>query len=73
MEIDKNVRINFIVKIIHFLSIIIFLIMSMGPLGGFICKVKLKKFAERGIENGLYGFKSYLKELVVFHYITLNT
>ena len=47
--------------------------MSIGSLGGFICKIKLKKIAERGIENGLCGFKSYLKELVGFHYITLNT
>ncbi len=35
--------------------------MSMGPLGGFFGKVKLKKFAERGIKNGLYGVKALLE------------
>lgn len=35
--------------------------MPMGPLGGFIDKVKLKKVAERGIENGLYRVKALLE------------
>ena len=32
--------------------------MPMGPLGGFIDKIKLKKIAERGMENGLYRVKA---------------
>ncbi|NOJ29715.1 MAG: cyclase [Nitrososphaeraceae archaeon] len=35
--------------------------MPMGPLGNFIDKVKLKKIAERGIENGLYRVKALLE------------
>jgi len=35
--------------------------MPMGPLGGFLDKVKLKKIAERGIENGLYRVKALLE------------
>jgi uncharacterized membrane protein len=35
--------------------------MPMGPLGGLMDKVKLKKIAERGIENGLYRVKSLLE------------
>jgi len=35
--------------------------MLIGPLGGFIGKAKLKKIAERGIENGLYGVKALLE------------
>jgi ligand-binding SRPBCC domain-containing protein len=35
--------------------------MPMGPLGGLMDKVKLKKVAERGIENGLYRVKSLLE------------
>ena len=35
--------------------------MPMGPLGGFLDKVKLKKIAERGIENGLYNVKALLE------------
>ncbi|HEY7570729.1 MAG TPA: SRPBCC family protein [Nitrososphaeraceae archaeon] len=35
--------------------------MPMGPLGGFMDKVKLKKVAERGIENGLYRVKALLE------------
>jgi ligand-binding SRPBCC domain-containing protein len=35
--------------------------MPMGPLGGFIDKMKLKKIAERGIENGLYRVKALLE------------
>jgi hypothetical protein len=35
--------------------------MPMGPLGGFMDRVKLKKTAERGIENGLYRVKSLLE------------
>lgn len=35
--------------------------MPMGPLGGFIDKVKLKKIAERGMENGLYRVKALLE------------
>ena len=35
--------------------------MPMGPLGGFIDKIKLKKIAERGIENGLYRVKALLE------------
>lgn len=33
----------------------------MGPLGGLLDKVKLKKIAERGIENGLYRVKALLE------------
>ena len=32
--------------------------MPLGPLGGLMDKVKLKKTAERGMENGLYRVKS---------------
>ena len=35
--------------------------MPFGPLGGFMDRVKLKKIAERGIENGLYRVKSLLE------------
>ena len=35
--------------------------MPMGPLGGFIDKIKLKKIAERGVENGLYRVKALLE------------
>jgi len=35
--------------------------MPMGPLGGFIDKIKLKKVAERGMENGLYRVKALLE------------
>jgi len=35
--------------------------MPMGPLGGLMDKVKLKKIAERGIENGLYRVKALLE------------
>jgi uncharacterized membrane protein len=35
--------------------------MPMGPLGGLMDRVKLKKTAERGIENGLYRVKSLLE------------
>jgi uncharacterized membrane protein len=35
--------------------------MPMGPLGGLIDKVKLKKIAERGMENGLYRVKALLE------------
>lgn len=35
--------------------------MHMGPLGGFIDKIKLKKIAERGMENGLYRVKALLE------------
>lgn len=35
--------------------------MPMGPLGGFLDKVKLKKIAARGIENGLYNVKALLE------------
>ena len=35
--------------------------MPMGPLGGFIDKIKLKRIAERGIENGLYRVKALLE------------
>jgi len=35
--------------------------MPLGPLGGFMDKVKLRKTAERGIENGLYRVKSLLE------------
>ena len=35
--------------------------MPMGPLGGFMDRVKLKKVAERGIENGLYRVKALLE------------
>ncbi|HET7389281.1 MAG TPA: SRPBCC family protein [Nitrososphaeraceae archaeon] len=34
---------------------------QMGPLGGLLDKVKLKKIAERGIENGLYRVKALLE------------
>ena len=42
-------------------SIIVDYDMPMGPLGGLMDKVKLKKIAERGIENGLYRVKSLLE------------
>ena len=35
--------------------------MPLGPLGSFMDKVKLKKIAERGIENGLYRVKALLE------------
>jgi uncharacterized membrane protein len=35
--------------------------MPMGPLGGLIDKIKLRKTAERGIENGLYRVKALLE------------
>jgi ligand-binding SRPBCC domain-containing protein len=35
--------------------------MPMGPLGGLMDRVKLKKIAERGIENGLYRMKALLE------------
>jgi uncharacterized membrane protein len=35
--------------------------MPMGPLGGIIDKIKLRKTAERGIENGLYRVKALLE------------
>jgi uncharacterized membrane protein len=35
--------------------------MPMGPLGSFMDKVKLKKIAERGMENGLYRVKALLE------------
>lgn len=35
--------------------------MPLGPLGGLMDKVKLKKIAERGIENGLYRVKALLE------------
>lgn len=35
--------------------------MPFGPFGSFMDKVKLKKAAERGIENGLYRVKSLLE------------
>ena len=35
--------------------------MPMGPLGGLIDKIKLKKIAERGMENGLYRVKALLE------------
>ena len=35
--------------------------MPMGPLGGLIDKVKLKKIADRGMENGLYRVKALLE------------
>jgi uncharacterized membrane protein len=35
--------------------------MPMGPLGGFIDRIKLKKIAERGMENGLYRVKALLE------------
>ncbi|HZT34522.1 MAG TPA: SRPBCC family protein [Nitrososphaera sp.] len=35
--------------------------MPMGPLGSFIDKVKLKKIAERGMENGLLRVKALLE------------
>jgi uncharacterized membrane protein len=43
------------------ISIIVDYDMPMGPLGGFIDKVKLRKIAERGIENGLYRVKALLE------------
>ena len=42
-------------------SIIVNYDMPMGPLGGLMDKVRLKKIAERGIENGLYRVKSLLE------------
>jgi ligand-binding SRPBCC domain-containing protein len=35
--------------------------MPLGPLGGLMDKVKLKKTAERGMENGLYRVKALLE------------
>jgi uncharacterized membrane protein len=35
--------------------------MPMGPLGGLMDKVKLKKIAERGMENGLYRVRALLE------------
>jgi uncharacterized membrane protein len=35
--------------------------MPMGPLGGLMDKMRLKKVAERGIENGLYRVKALLE------------
>jgi ligand-binding SRPBCC domain-containing protein len=35
--------------------------LPMGPLGGLLDKVKLKKIAERGMENGLYRVKALLE------------
>jgi ligand-binding SRPBCC domain-containing protein len=35
--------------------------MPMGPLGGLLDKFKLKKIAERGMENGLYRVKALLE------------
>jgi len=35
--------------------------MPMGPLGSFMDKVKLRKIAERGMENGLYRVKALLE------------
>jgi ligand-binding SRPBCC domain-containing protein len=35
--------------------------MPLGPLGSFMDKVKLKKTAERGMENGLYRVKALLE------------
>ena len=35
--------------------------MPMGPLGGLMDRVKLKKIAERGVENGLYRVKALLE------------
>jgi uncharacterized membrane protein len=35
--------------------------MPLGPLGGLMDKVKLKKIAERGIENGLYRLNALLE------------
>ena len=47
--------------------------MPMGPLGGFIDKIKLKKIAERGIENGLYRVKALLEDTSSIPvYITLG-
>lgn len=42
-------------------SIIVAYDMPMGPVGGLMDKVKLKKIAERGIENGLYRVKALLE------------
>ena len=42
-------------------SLIVDYDMPMGPLGGFLDKVKLKKIAERGMENGLYRVKALLE------------
>ena len=47
--------------------------MPMGPLGGFIDKIKLKKIAERGMENGLYRVKALLEGTGSIQvYITLD-
>jgi len=47
--------------------------MPMGPLGGFMDKVKLRKIAERGIENGLYRVKALLEGTgLIPVYITLE-
>jgi ligand-binding SRPBCC domain-containing protein len=47
--------------------------MPMGPLGGFIDKIKLKKIAERGMENGLYRVKALLEGTgTIPVYITLE-
>ncbi|MDQ4073210.1 MAG: SRPBCC family protein, partial [Thermoproteota archaeon] len=35
--------------------------MPLGPLGGFMDKIKLRNIAERGIENGLYRVKALLE------------
>ena len=35
--------------------------MPMGPLGGLMDRVRLKKIAERGVENGLYRVKALLE------------
>ena len=35
--------------------------MPLGPLGGLMDKVKLKKTAKRGMENGLYRVKALLE------------
>ena len=35
--------------------------MPMGPLGSFMDKVKLRKIAERGMENGLLRVKALLE------------
>jgi uncharacterized membrane protein len=35
--------------------------MPMGPIGGLMNRVKLKKIAERGVENGLYRVKALLE------------
>ena len=47
--------------------------MPMGPLGGLLDKVKLKKIAERGMENGLYRVKALLEGTgSITVYITLE-